>query len=183
MNHVYAIMHLPSERVYVGSTTQTLPRRWGVHRFHLRHGSHPNAALQASWAADGEGSFLFCSLCQPDGDPRREEALRTAHYAAKDAGVFNEGELLPSGTWIKRHSRETRAKIGRAQLGGSRPTMHRAIESYDLKTGETVKRYPFIRAVSNDGFCQPNVCEAVNGNRKSAGGLGWRETEKGPEGP
>lgn len=38
---VYAITHLDSARVYIGSSVN-VPRRWSSHRRDLRRGTHPN---------------------------------------------------------------------------------------------------------------------------------------------
>lgn len=49
-----------------------------------------------------------------------------------------------------------------------------SIESYDLKTGETVKRYKSIREASRDGFSCGHLSEVVRGLRRKYKGFGWR---------
>jgi len=55
---VYAVRHLPSGRVLLGSS----PHLEGIlnrHRFQLSTGVHPIRALQADWHRDGAGAFSF----------------------------------------------------------------------------------------------------------------------------
>lgn len=53
---VYAIVHVGTGRVYVGSTSN-LSKRWSRHRQELRDGTHRNAHLQAAWNLYGEDAF------------------------------------------------------------------------------------------------------------------------------
>ena len=64
---VYAIVHCPSGRVYVGSSKDVF-RRWQVHRSSLNHGRHHSPALLDLWLLDGLGAFTFVVLesCVPD---------------------------------------------------------------------------------------------------------------------
>lgn len=53
---VYAIVHRPSGRVYIGAT-RDMGRRWTRHRNRLRACAHANPSLQAAWDEDGERAF------------------------------------------------------------------------------------------------------------------------------
>jgi hypothetical protein len=53
---VYQIRNARNGRVYVGASTAAF-KRWAGHKFHLRKGRHPNAALQEDWIRCGEAAF------------------------------------------------------------------------------------------------------------------------------
>jgi len=55
---VYTITHTEGGTVYVGSTSRCA-KRWGRHRYLLRHGRHHNLHLQRAWNKYGEGAFVF----------------------------------------------------------------------------------------------------------------------------
>lgn len=54
---IYAIVHEPSGRRYVGSTTKRLSVRMAGHRRSLNKGDHGSGALQADWITDGAAAF------------------------------------------------------------------------------------------------------------------------------
>jgi group I intron endonuclease len=84
-------------------------------------------------------------------------------------------------------SDETRKKLSDGRKGKTHtPEMKAAmramkkckvIESYDLKTGQTIKVYPSTRAVIPDGFSQARVGLCANGKGNEHKGLGWRFVE------
>ncbi len=55
---IYAIRHIESGKVYVGSASN-ISKRWSRHRKDLRMGIHKNKHLQAAWSKYGEEAFVF----------------------------------------------------------------------------------------------------------------------------
>jgi group I intron endonuclease len=55
---IYAIRHLESGKVYVGSACN-ISKRWHRHKKDLRLGIHRNKHLQAAWTKYGEEAFVF----------------------------------------------------------------------------------------------------------------------------
>ena len=55
---VYAIRHVASGKVYVGSAINRT-KRWTEHRRRLRNGDHHSRHLQAAWDAYGQSAFVF----------------------------------------------------------------------------------------------------------------------------
>jgi group I intron endonuclease len=55
---VYTITHVTSGRIYVGSSVHILSR-WADHLTKLRHGTHEDSYLQATWTKYGESEFEF----------------------------------------------------------------------------------------------------------------------------
>jgi hypothetical protein len=68
----------------------------------------------------------------------------------------------------RKETRETRLRKRESRLDCL------AVCSYDLRTGETVKTYPSVSSVKEDGFQYPNVHKVIHGLRSQHGGLGWR---------
>lgn len=60
---VYAIIHQPSGRAYVGSSCDVF-RRWKGHVGALTRGRHSSVRLLDAWLLDGPGAFTFVILAQ-----------------------------------------------------------------------------------------------------------------------
>ena len=71
---VYAIVHQPSGRAYIGSSGN-IARRWAGHIGGLSVGRHHAKALLDLWLADGAGAFTFTVLeqCPRDVLAEREQ--------------------------------------------------------------------------------------------------------------
>jgi group I intron endonuclease len=59
---VYAIKHIPSGKLYVGSTNQSFRRRWREHLRNLQAGHHHSPQLQRAWNKYGCSEFDFIVL-------------------------------------------------------------------------------------------------------------------------
>lgn len=149
---VYAIIHRPSGRAYVGSSSDVI-RRWQVHVGSLNKGRHHSAALLDAWLVSGPIAFSFCLLerCQQDRLVSREQLwldsfpvpFNTSSRAASPSldpvvatkiGAANRGKVRRPATEVERMairdrllghptSAKTRAKISAALLGRKCPWM------------------------------------------------------------
>jgi len=63
LSGVYAIIHQPSGRAYVGSS-KDISGRWSTHVGRLNGGRHPTIALMDLWLLDGPSAFTFVVLEQ-----------------------------------------------------------------------------------------------------------------------
>lgn len=69
---LYAIIHVPTNKAYVGSSVN-IQRRKKEHLRMLRNGSHHCAYLQNAWAKYGEKEFVFKQILQTvDKDSARD---------------------------------------------------------------------------------------------------------------
>lgn len=69
---LYAIVHVPTNRAYVGSSVD-IKRRMKEHMTDLRRGRHHCAYLQRAWAKYGENQFMFKTpVLVEDGSQARE---------------------------------------------------------------------------------------------------------------
>lgn len=73
---VYAIVHVPTNRAYVGSTN-SMTRRFKEHRMSLRKGKHHSPYLQNMWNKHGESEFDFktVTVCDSLDDAKSVEQL------------------------------------------------------------------------------------------------------------
>lgn len=112
---VYAILCSASGKLYVGSASVSISKRWADHRSALRFGKHHNRYLRAAWNLHGEGSFLFFVLeeCEPaQCIPREQFWIDHLHSADRAIGYNlrpNAGNNLGH-----RHTEEARANMSAA---------------------------------------------------------------------
>ena len=112
---IYQIRNLLNGKRYVGSAV-CFRVRWNGHRMRLRRGDHHSRHLQASWNKYGEDSFSFevIETCAPELLIEREQ-----HHL--DAGANYNVCLVAGSTLGRRHSEQTRRKIGDRKLGTKMP--------------------------------------------------------------
>lgn len=115
---IYCIRHNPSGKVYVGSACR-VGNRVCYHRSKLNRGIHDNHYLQASWGKHGSGDFSFCLIeeCGRDDLVARESFWMQFYKACDREHGFNLDILATN----KRHSEETKLKIGAKHKGRKYP--------------------------------------------------------------
>lgn len=90
MTGVYAIRHIASGRVYVGSSLR-IHDRWAGHVRDLERGRHGSRHLQHAWSKYGADAFEFIVLetCLPEDRIAREQAHIDVLRAAEREYGFN----------------------------------------------------------------------------------------------
>lgn len=115
---VYAIRHVESGRVYVGSA-ERVSMRWKKHRWALKAGRHDNVHLQRAWVKYGPAAFAF-EIIEHVEDAvvliEREQFWIDELRATGQTSGFNLCPVAGSRKG-KTQSIETRAKIGAAFKG------------------------------------------------------------------
>lgn len=118
---IYCIRHnVEGGRVYVGSAAN-VRSRWSKHAGDLNRGRHYNKLLQASWAKYGAGAFVFEALEWLED--KICLAAREQHWMDTLGAFGPKGfNLLPNARtpFGRKHSAETKAKIGAAHKGRKR---------------------------------------------------------------
>lgn len=115
---IYAIECRPTLKVYVGSALN-IPKRWDLHRYHLKKGSHHSVLLQRAWDKYGATSFDFRVIEHVDdqGDLilREQFWIETLEAADRKSGL----NLCPTaGSRLgRRVSSATKAKMSAAKKG------------------------------------------------------------------
>lgn len=119
---VYAIRHVASGKVYVGSAAVDLRRRFGLHQSQLGRGVHHSKYLQAAWNKYGAGAFEFVVLayCLPEWCLAIEQIHINAKKAADPDFGYNMTAVAGSFIGMK-HSAETKKKMSAWQIGRKMP--------------------------------------------------------------
>lgn len=127
MAGIYRIVHLTTEREYIGQATD-VPKRWRGHRARLNAGKHHAPHLQAAWAKYGAAAFAFELLenCASEELDRREQ-----HWLDARRPTFNTATIAGSRRGVP-HSPASRAKISEALTGRTRTDAERAAISAGL---------------------------------------------------
>ena len=119
---IYAIVHRPSGRRYIGSSVN-VRGRFHHHTWALKRSRHPNTALQTAWAADGREAFEFVLLERVNEVAmlvRREQA-----YLTQEApNLYNDSLIAarpPIGLKRPPRTDEWKAKISAANKGRKKP--------------------------------------------------------------
>ena len=93
---IYAIIHMPSYRHYIGCTKGKLAKRVREHRCLLNAGKHKCRRLQEDWTRDGASRFIAKVYDEmPDAtlaEKRGRELYRM--QALKDAGLLYNEHLV-----------------------------------------------------------------------------------------
>lgn len=118
---IYAIRHMESGKVYVGSAVN-LKRRWANHRASLRSGVSRSKYLQRAWNKHGEDAFSFDVLEFVENKAdliAREQAWIDALIVNGKLGGYNTSQTAGSCLGVK-HSEETRARMSAAHYARAR---------------------------------------------------------------
>ena len=111
---VYEIVNIVNGKRYIGSTSN-FKRRWTLHCYDLKRGSHHGAVLQRAWNKYGATSFKFNILliCAKDRD-----ILQMYEQQCFDAfkPEYNSAPIAGSSLGIKR-SAKTKAKLSVSSTG------------------------------------------------------------------
>jgi len=114
---IYMIVNIISQKVYVGSTTQSFKKRWCIHKSKLRHNKHRNPHLQRSWNKYGEEAFQWVVLeivSDVNELVEREQYWFDEHALICD--LYNVGLVAAAPFYGCKHTQEARRKISIANL-------------------------------------------------------------------
>jgi predicted GIY-YIG superfamily endonuclease len=111
---IYAIKHLPSGRLYIGSSSD-IPRRWREHRAALRKGGHCNRKLQHSWTKHGESTFklIVAQAVQDEADVLFWEQF----WIDRLSPHYNLDRIVTGGSRGRKASDASRERMRAAQRG------------------------------------------------------------------
>lgn len=159
---IYKITNLINNGIYVGQTKERFQRRFWLHRWELRNGTHNNPHLQKSWNKYEEDNFSFSvvEICE-ENDIDEKEKYWISYYRDKgkcyniqDGGQPDSlcsyitpetrkyiGELNRKRMTGCKLSQETREKMSLARKG------KRIYRKYDTLTDEqaTIIKQMFIK--------------------------------------
>ena len=109
---VYAIRNILNNKVYIGSSAVSLPRRILQHKRALRRGDHKNNHLQSAWNKYGEKSFRFEILvvCCKEECLTNEQKFITKYKSFNRLFGYNRRPTAENQLGLK-HKEETKSKL------------------------------------------------------------------------
>ena len=123
MGGIYAIVHVPSKKRYIGSTTDFKARR-KQHFSDLRNGRHPNRYLQNAFSKYGENQFFF-EIIQDDVQDEELLDVESSKILELDSINPDKGYNLTSETKApmrgKKMSEETKKRMSESRTGSKHP--------------------------------------------------------------
>lgn len=123
---IYKIINTHNGKFYVGSAVK-FERRFAMHRWQLRKGTHVNAHLQRAWNKYGEAAFVFAVVeeVSEEADLLAVENKWLKEHVGKDycyniaidaraPGLGTYGEKNPMWGRTFKHTEDAKARIGEA---------------------------------------------------------------------
>lgn len=161
---IYAIHHIDSGKVYVGSAV-SFKRRRAEHLKRLRNKYHENGKLQRAWDKYGEGSFVFSVLEYVEN--KIDLIIREQHWIEKlnaaSRDNYNISPTAGSSLGVK-HTAEARANMAAAWKPMTPEAREKARAS---NTGK--KRTPEVKAMLSAAAKKRPPMSAETREKVSAG--------------
>jgi group I intron endonuclease len=120
-NGIYIIKNIITNKVYIGSSASKggIKERLRHHKSALKHNKHSNSYLQKAYNKHGHEAFTYEILeeCSPEKCLEREQHYLDLYKSYDPSNGYN---LCPKAgnTLGRKHSRETRQKIGQNRKYG-----------------------------------------------------------------
>jgi group I intron endonuclease len=165
---IYAIRHLASGKVYVGSAAD-IRGRHHTHRYFLRRGDHHSILLQRAWDKYGEVAFEFVTLeavAAVDDLVRREQYWIDALGSAEPARGYNIVPIARSWRGM-RHSPEARAKMS-AERKARGPEWRAKLSAARRGRKHSAETIAKMRGQKRTAETRENIGKAQRGRAKSA---------------
>lgn len=117
---IYAIRHIDTGKVYIGSAID-VANRWRTHRSALNRGTHHAQKLQRAWAKYGAEAFVFETIEQVEPGLLIEAEQRWIdRYAAAGPQNYNSRKNASSNLGVK-YSAEVRRHLSEMRRGERHP--------------------------------------------------------------
>ena len=108
---IYTIIHLPTNRRYIGSTKNISIRIYN-HKWHLKRNTHCNKKLQNAWNKYNGNQFAFLLLFKCD----ESELLKFEQILIDYINPYYNLAHIAAGGFGKKHTSESIEKMKRSQL-------------------------------------------------------------------
>lgn len=179
---IYAISHIDSRKMYIGSAVN-IQRRFGQHVRALRNGSHVNGKLQSAWNKYGEDSFSFrpILICEKVSLIGYEQSVIDA-YDSVGSG-YNICPTAGSILGVKRTA-ETKAKMSASLMGNKSAKGHKKSAEHRaaLSAAHAGKIHSAEHRAANSAArvgkkLSPETCEKLSDARKgNTNALGTKQS-------
>lgn len=115
---IYQIRNIINDKKYIG-LSKNCENRFKKHKRLLKNNKHENIKLQNAWNKYGEQNFVFSIIEETNSkDLEKKEIFYIKKNNSIDDGYnILEGGLTPPSWTGKKHKKETKNKIGKANSG------------------------------------------------------------------
>jgi hypothetical protein len=103
---VYAIIHLPTKRKYIGSS-KNVNKRFYYHRWDLNNQKHANPKLQNSWNFHGKDEFAFVNFVPCE----ESERLKIEQKLLDSLKPYYNSSHCATGGFGRKHTESSKAKM------------------------------------------------------------------------
>lgn len=136
---VYRIVNLVNGHVYIGQTKEGFQRRFWLHRWQLRNGSHDNPYLQNAWDKYGEDNFEFQVLEVLDADKIDDREIYWIAYYRENGGCYSiQDGGQPMIIWqnISPEARKRVGELNRKRMTGSKLSQETRLKMSKSRKGK-----------------------------------------------
>jgi group I intron endonuclease len=152
---IYAIVHIPTKRKYVGQS-KDIVLRWTVHRYFLRRGTHFSSYLQRVWNKYPESEFklIILEICNLEDLDCREQ-----FWMDKYAGLLMNLCKVGGSPRGWKHTTEYKERMSEIQSSISNDSEERVRRSNRCR-----KQHLEGRIGRRDYQVRPRVCRKCSSN-------------------
>lgn len=147
---IYKIVNLINGHVYVGQTKEKFQRRYWLHRWKLRNGTHDNLYLQRAWNKYGEDNFSFIVIEVLPIDKIDEREKYWIAYYRKNGGCYSiqdGGQLENFNQYISPEKRKAVGEKNRQRMLGSKLSEETKKKMSESRKGKHPIRYNDVLTV------------------------------------
>ena len=139
---VYQIKNLVSNKIYVGSTTQSFITRLKQHVYELETNKHKNAYLQSSWNKHGGAFFEFkiLKICPKSMCLKEEQYFMDTLNATDKSKGFNINPLATNGLHLTRESLNKRRESFKETIRKAM-VFYKSVKNKELSLEDVPKKY------------------------------------------
>lgn len=113
---IYSITNSRNGKRYIGASVN-IDLRWSVHKSILGNNKHHNIHLQRAWNKYGARVFEFVVLESIENKSKKYLHAIEQWWLYHHKGEYNIADKVSTSTFGRKHSEETKLKIGKASKG------------------------------------------------------------------
>ena len=140
---IYKITNLVNGMVYIGQTKQGFQKRYWLHRWKLRNGSHDNQYLQNAWNKYGEENFEFSIvevLKIQEIDEKERYWISFYKEQNKCYSIQDGGQPTRLNDFVTKEGRKLVGEKNRQRLLGTKLSEETKIKMSNSRKGKFVKK-------------------------------------------